>query len=66
MSKTLMVDGEALVMMMVMILPKFTIPARCQNRVSVVVSWNLVVDVERNSFWRNIEPLEVFRSEGSL
>ena len=31
--ETLMVDGEALVMTMAMILPKFPIPAGCQNRV---------------------------------
>ena len=45
---------------------QFPVPAGCQNGVSGAVSWNLVVAAERNSFWKNVEPLEVFRSEGFL
>ena len=61
-----MVDGDALVMTMAMILYKFPVPAGCQNGVSGAILWNLVVVAERNSFWKNVEPPEVFRSEGSL
>ena len=53
----------SLVMTMAMILPKFLIPAGCQNGVSGVVSWNLVVAAKRNSFWKNVDPPKVFRSE---
>ena len=45
---------------------QFPVLAGCQNGVSSDVSWNLVVAAERNSFWKNVEPPEVFRSEGSL
>ena len=44
---------------------QFLVPAGCQNGVSGAVSWNLVA-AERNSFWKNVEPREVFRSEGFL
>ena len=45
---------------------QFSVPTGCQNGVSGAVSWNLVVAAERNSFWKNVEPPRVFRSEGSL
>ena len=53
-----MVDGEALVMTMTMILPKFPVPAGCQNGVSGSESWFLVAAAERNSFWKTIDPPE--------
>ena len=59
-----MVDGEALLMMMVMILSKFPIPAGCQNGVSGSESRFLVVAAQRNSSLEIIEPPCVFRSEG--
>ena len=66
MRETLMVDGEALVMTMAMILPKFPDPAGCQNGVSGSESWFLVAAAEQNSFWKTIEPPSVFRSKGNL
>ena len=59
-----MVDGDALVMTMAMILSKFPVPAGCQNRVSGSESWFLVAAAEWNSFWKTIEPPSVFRSGG--
>src|SRR3954463_124907 len=56
MRETSMVDGEALVMMMAMILSKFPVLAGCQNRVSGSESWFLMVATERNSFWKNVDP----------
>ena len=58
-----MVDGEALVMTMAMILPKFPVPARCQNGVSGSKSQLLVVAAQRNSFWKNDERPSVSVSE---
>src|SRR4051812_31978836 len=46
MRETSMVDGDALVMMMAMILSKFPVPAGCQNGVSGSESWFLVVAAE--------------------
>ena len=60
------VDGDALVMMMAMILSKFLVPAGCENRVSGSESWFLVAAAERNPFWKTIEPQSVFRSKGNL
>src|SRR4051812_42886923 len=56
MRETSVVDGDALVMMMAMILSKIPVPAGCQNGVSGSESWFLVAAVERNSFWKTIEP----------
>src|SRR3954471_12559344 len=56
MRETSVVDGDALVMTMAMILSKFPVPAGCQNGVSRSESWFLVAAVERNSFWKTIEP----------
>ena len=50
MGKTWVVDGEALLMMMAMILSKFLVPAGCPNRVSGSESWFLVAATEQNSF----------------
>ena len=65
MRETSVVDGDALVMTMAMILSKFLVPAECQNGVSGSESWFLVA-AERNSFWKTIEPPSVFRSKGNL
>ena len=51
-----MVDGDALVMTMAMILSKFPVPARCQNGVSGSESWFLVAAAEWNSFWKLLNP----------
>ena len=51
-----MVDGEASLVMMVMILSKFPISAGCQNRVSGSELRFLVVAAQRNSFWKNVNP----------
>src|SRR4051812_762824 len=56
MRETSVVDGDALVMTIAMILSKFHLPAGCQNRVSGSESWFLVPAAERNSFWKTIEP----------
>src|SRR3954463_14962202 len=56
MRETSVVDGDAFVMTMVMILSKFPIPAGCQNGVSGSESWFLVAAAERNSFWKTIKP----------
>src|SRR3954468_20616954 len=56
MRETWMVDEEALLMMMAMILSKFLVPAGCQNGVSGFESWFLVVAAQRNSFWKNDDP----------
>ena len=61
-----MVDGEALVMTMAMILPKFPVPAGCYNGVSGSESRLLVVAAQWNSFWKNVEPHSFFRSRGNL
>ena len=53
-----MVDGDALLMKMAMILCKFHIPEGCQNGVSGSESWFLVAAAERNSFWKTFEPPE--------
>ena len=37
---------------------QFPVPGGCKNRVSGAVSWNLVVVVEQNSFWKNVDPAE--------
>src|SRR4051812_21532141 len=66
MRETLMVDGEALVMTMAMILPKFPVPAGCQNGVSGSESRLLVVAAQRNSFWKNDEPPSRFLSQGVI
>src|SRR4051812_18539945 len=55
MRETSVVDGDAFVMTMVMILSKFPVPAGCQNGVSGSESWFLVAAAERNSFWKTIE-----------
>ena len=45
---------------------QFPVPARCQNRISGAASGNLVMAAEQNSFWKNVKPPIVFRSEGFL
>ena len=65
MRETWMVDGQALVMTMAMILYKFPVLAGCQNGVSGSETWFLVA-AERNYFWKNEEPPLVFRSRGNL
>ena len=61
-----MVDGDALVMTMAMILSKFLVPAGCRNGVFGSESWFLMVVAERNSSLENVEPPSVFRSRGNL
>src|SRR4051812_19180054 len=56
MRETSVVDGDALVMTMAMILSKFPVPARCQNGVSGSESWFLVEAAEWNSFWKLSNP----------
>src|SRR3954454_20716857 len=60
MRETSVVDGDALVMTMAMILSKFPVPAGCQNGVSGSESWFLVAAAERNSFWKTIDPSPMF------
>src|SRR3954468_7449262 len=55
MRETSVVDGDALVMTMAMILSKFPVPAGCQNGVSGSEFWFLVA-AEQNSFWKTIDP----------
>ena len=55
--ETWMVDGEASVMMMAMILSKFPVLVGCQNEVSGSESRLLVVAAQQNSFWKNVDPL---------
>src|SRR3954465_6959795 len=58
MRETSVVDGDALVMTMAMILSKFSVLAGCQNGVSGSESWFLVAAAERTSFWKTIDPPE--------
>src|SRR4051812_34649242 len=56
MRETSVVDGDALVMTMAMILSNFPVPVGCQNGVSRSESWFLVAAAEQNSFWKTIDP----------
>src|SRR3954463_15186811 len=58
MRETSVVDGDALVMTMAMILSKFLVPAGCKNGVSGSESWFLVAAAKQNSSWKTIQPPE--------
>src|SRR3954463_13379553 len=65
MGETWMVDGEASVMMVAMILSKFPVLAGCQNGVSGSESRFLVMAAQRNSFWKNVDPPEILGQEAT-
>src|SRR4051812_2032191 len=65
MRETWMVDGEALVMMVAMILSKSPVPAGCQNGVSGSESRFLVEAARRNTFYKNVETPQFLGQEAS-